>query len=108
MGRGFGQTFGLVAFGDKDASILKRCATRCWLLAQETSARRASFYTAFAPNAFYRAHCHELRIIDRDDAWRIVYRIGADAIVIADVVSKKNERTKEQTIERCKLRLTSL
>jgi phage-related protein len=50
-------------------------------------------------------HCHELRIVDRDDAWRIVYRIDADAIVIADVVSKKSQKTTEQTIERCKLRL---
>jgi phage-related protein len=47
------------------------------------------------------AHCHELRIVDGDAAWRI----DADAIVIAEVVSKKSQKTKEQTIERCKLRL---
>jgi phage-related protein len=50
-------------------------------------------------------HCHELRIADRDDNWRIVYRIDADAIVVADVFSKKSQKTNSAAIERCKFRL---
>jgi len=36
---------------------------------------------------------------------RIVYRLDADAIVIADVFSKKTQRTPATVIERCKARL---
>jgi phage-related protein len=35
--------------------------------------------------------CHELRIIDRDQTWRIVYHVAQDAIVILDVFSKKTQ-----------------
>jgi phage-related protein len=35
------------------------------------------------------ANCHELRVVDRDVTWRIVYYLGDDAIVILDVFSKK-------------------
>lgn len=33
--------------------------------------------------------CHELRINDRGQAWRIVYRIDEDAIVIVDLVPEE-------------------
>jgi phage-related protein len=51
------------------------------------------------------ARCHELRVTDKDDAWRIIYRVDGDAIVIAEVFSKKNQRTPARVIERCKTRL---
>jgi phage-related protein len=38
-------------------------------------------------------HCHELRIPDAGRTWRIVYRIDADAIVIAAVFAKKQQST---------------
>jgi phage-related protein len=34
------------------------------------------------------ANCHELRVVDRDGTWRIVYHVADDAIVV-DVFSKK-------------------
>jgi len=43
--------------------------------------------------------CHQLRIRDRDHSWRIVYRIDADAIVIAEVFSKKTGKTPQDIIE---------
>ena len=49
--------------------------------------------------------CHELRVVDRDDTWRIVYRIDRDAIVIVEVFSKKTRQTPWQVIDRCKSRL---
>ena len=49
--------------------------------------------------------CHELRIVDRDDSWRVVYRIYSDAIVILDVFSKKSQKTPSSVIERCRERL---
>ena len=49
--------------------------------------------------------CHELRIPDDKVSWRIVYRIDADAIVIAEVFSKKTGKTPKKIIEICKVRL---
>ena len=51
------------------------------------------------------SRCHELRVSDRDQAWRIIYRIDSDAIVLLDVFSKKTRETPVQVIERCKARL---
>ena len=51
------------------------------------------------------AHCHELRIVDENRTWRIVYRIDADAVVIAEVFSKKTQQTPKHVIESCKGRL---
>ena len=49
--------------------------------------------------------CHELRIPDEKVSWRIVYRIDMDAIVIAEVFSKKTGKTPKSVIETCKARL---
>jgi len=51
--------------------------------------------------------CHELRVRDADANWRIVYRIDADAIVIADVFAKKTGTTPKREIDACKRRLAS-
>jgi phage-related protein len=49
--------------------------------------------------------CHELRVGDANVTWRIVYRIDADAIVIADVFGKKARTTPQSVIENCRKRL---
>jgi phage-related protein len=49
--------------------------------------------------------CHELRIVDEDATWRVVYRIDTDAIVIADVFSKKTQATPKPVIDACIRRL---
>lgn len=49
--------------------------------------------------------CHELRILDEGKAWRIVYRIGYDAILILDVFVKKDRATPRDVIKRCKQRI---
>lgn len=49
--------------------------------------------------------CHELRIIDVDKTWRIIYRVDPDAIVIADVFSKKSRTAPKSVIDRSKKRL---
>jgi phage-related protein len=51
--------------------------------------------------------CYELRIDDAGVAWRIIYRVDPDAIVIAEVFSKKTARTPAEVITRCKRRLRS-
>lgn len=42
------------------------------------------------------ASVHELRINDQNTTWRIVYRIDDDAIIIAEVFSKKTRSTPAQ------------
>lgn len=50
--------------------------------------------------------CHELRINDENQTWRIIYRIDPDAIVIVEVFSKKTESTPKHIIDSCKQRLS--
>jgi len=57
------------------------------------------------PLASIGRRCHELRIQDRDATWRIVYRTDADAIVIAEVFSKKSTKTPTSVVETCRRRL---
>ena len=50
------------------------------------------------------ARCHELRIVDQDATWRIIYRIDDDAIVIAEVFSKKTAKLPKTIIDTVKKR----
>jgi phage-related protein len=51
------------------------------------------------------SRCHELRVNDRDETWRIVYRIDYDAVVILAVFAKKTGKTPKQVIDVCQQRL---
>lgn len=51
------------------------------------------------------ARCHELRIVDTDSTWRVMYRTDQDAIVILDVFSKKTPKTPKLVIDVCQRRL---
>lgn len=50
------------------------------------------------------SRCHELRVADESATWRIVYRIDFDAIVIAEVFSKKSQQTPKHVIDTCRAR----
>lgn len=49
--------------------------------------------------------CHELRIVDENLTWRIVYRLDKDAVVLAEVFAKKTQQTPKAVIDTCKGRL---
>lgn len=49
--------------------------------------------------------CHELRINDVDQTWRIIYRTDTDAIAILEVFSKKTNQTPKKVIDACKKRI---
>lgn len=49
--------------------------------------------------------CHELRVRDEGNNWRIIYRLDADAIVIAEVFAKTSRQTPRHVIESCQRRL---
>jgi phage-related protein len=49
--------------------------------------------------------CHELRITDERQTWRLIYRLDSDAIIIVEVFSKKTTATPREVIGVCKKRL---
>ena len=49
--------------------------------------------------------CHELRIADRDQTWRIMYHLASDAVVILEVFAKKTETTPAGVLDTCQRRL---
>ena len=51
------------------------------------------------------SRCHELRITDKNQIWRIIYRIDSDAIIILHVFDKKTNQTPKQVIDLCKQRI---
>ena len=57
------------------------------------------------PMTTIAAGCHELRINDRNQTWRIIYFTDEDAVVILDVFSKKTSATPKTVIDNCRRRL---
>ena len=53
------------------------------------------------------SQCHELRINDENQTWRIIYHVAADAVVILDVFSKKTAATPGKVLTNCKRRLAA-
>lgn len=53
------------------------------------------------------SRCHELRVRDESQNWRIFYRLEPDCIVILDVVPKKSQKTPATVIATCQRRLDS-
>lgn len=49
--------------------------------------------------------CHELRVNDKSQTWRIIYRTDSDAVVILDVFVKKTAQTSRRVIDTCRRRL---
>lgn len=48
--------------------------------------------------------CHELRVVDNDVTWRIVYGLTTDAVVILEVFSKKTRATPKNVLDVAKRR----
>ena len=51
------------------------------------------------------SRCHELRVTDEDQIWRIIYRVDQDAILLLEVFSKKSRTTPKRVIDVCKQRI---
>ena len=50
--------------------------------------------------------CHEVRIIDENKKWRVIYSVENDAIVVLNVFLKKTQTTPKSEIEISKKRLS--
>ena len=53
-------------------------------------------------------NCHELRIIDRDSSWRLIYRADPDAIILLDVFEKKTRATPPMVSEAPRSKLAGI
>jgi phage-related protein len=51
------------------------------------------------------ANCHELRIVDGNKTWRVVYCIHSLAVVVLHVFPKTTQQTPKTAIDVCKTRL---
>ena len=51
------------------------------------------------------SRCHELRVNDERNTWRLVYRIDADAGLILEVFAKKTKETPQHVIMDCQRRV---
>lgn len=51
------------------------------------------------------ARCHELRINDESETWRIIYRVDDDAVAVLEVFSKKTAKTPKKVIDACQRRM---
>lgn len=56
------------------------------------------------PMPIVGSRCHELRIVDRNQTWRVVYRLDPDAVIILDVFNKQTRATPERVIATCRAR----
>lgn len=57
------------------------------------------------PMPIIGSNCHELRINDGRNTWRIIYKIDNDAVIILEVFNKKTQQTPKQVIDICKKRI---
>lgn len=46
--------------------------------------------------------CHELRVTDMRQAWRVIYRVDSDAILVVAMFCKKTNRTPKRIIGHAK------
>jgi phage-related protein len=51
------------------------------------------------------ARCHELRLGDADNQWRVFYHVSSTAIVVLEVTTKKTPHTPQRVIDGCRRRL---
>lgn len=51
------------------------------------------------------AHCHELRVRDKNKNWRIIYCLDEDAVLILEVFNKTTRTTPAEVVATCQRRL---
>ena len=73
--------------------------------ARGRQAARLALHSHSRPMPAIGPRCHELRIQDESLTWRIIFRLDADAVVVAEVARKKTQRTPQSILEACKRRL---
>ena len=50
--------------------------------------------------------CHELRVSDDRETWRVIYRPDEDALLIIETFKKKTQKTPVEILRLCRKRLS--
>ena len=50
-------------------------------------------------------NCHELRVVDGEATWRLIYHLEPDAVVILEIFSKKTRTTPRHVLDAATHRL---
>ena len=75
------QTPSLVAWRDQDAAIFNGSWIETGVLLRRLQRGELISLPHSRPMPSIGNRCYELRVLDRDEAWRVVYRIDSDAIL---------------------------
>lgn len=51
------------------------------------------------------SNVHELRVKDREGAWRLIYQIREKEILVLNIFKKKTQQTPQDMVEVCKKRI---
>ncbi len=51
--------------------------------------------------------CHELRVSDDRETWRIIYRVDEDVLLIIETFKKKTQKTPAEVLSVCRKRLAA-
>ena len=105
MAEGVGQTARLVARRNQDAAVLAERAVGGRASPRRLQKGELLGLPHARPMPSIGKRCHELGIQDEEHAWRIVYRIDSDAIVIVAVFGKKTRKTPREIIATSRRRL---
>jgi len=102
-----GQTAGLAERQGENAPFQCRGSGRGRIPAAQIAERRDLGLPHSRPMPSIGSQCHELRINDENQTWRIVYHVATDAVVILDVFSKKTAAMPSEVLTNCKRRLAA-
>jgi phage-related protein len=89
----------------KTPPLSKEARLQAGYLLRELQRRKVLTMPHSRPMPQIGPRCHELRIVDSDTTWRIIYRTDSDAIVIGAVFAKKTAQAPKSVLEACKRRL---
>ena len=96
----------MAARGGENAAALQGGPDRGWIPPASAAKGEKLNLPHSRPMPRIGRRCHELlRITDEDATWRVIYRVDPDALIIAEVFSKKTSQTPKRVIDNAKNRL---
>jgi phage-related protein len=88
-----GQAARVASWRDQDTALFTKSARGGRVLIEAGATGSPAGASSLQTDAGDWKSLHELRVEDQNQIWRIIYRIDPDAIIIAEVFSKKTKKT---------------
>jgi phage-related protein len=98
------QAAGLAAWRDQDTPFSVEARLEAGVLLRRLQRGERLSLPQSRPLPALGPRCHELRIPDAGATWRIIYRTDPDAVIIAEVFSKKSPTTPGHVLATCERR----